>query len=326
MTPQETSKAVEYFENALNLSGALEDANHWGAYAYSLAAVGRKATSDSVFTALKFMGSSGRDSYNYWKSYSCRLNRNFELATSLMDKALVSRDSVSRKMLLQSTTKAQRDYYSIQEFKSEKTIMKQKLFSVIIILAFLTIIGVGYFLFRLRRRVLEREKDEIIAAAETVKEELAISKLHSSEAYDSLKTEYASLFRESFGKLGETLEVYLSEDSYLHPGDFHNAIYKKVKKLISEIGGDSKNYAKLEKIINERFGNLMSDFRKDFPGLNEDDYRFVVCEIVGFDSKTLSVLFKSKTLGAVYSRKYRLKNMIQASNSSRKEDYLSLIS
>jgi tetratricopeptide (TPR) repeat protein len=112
--PRDSSKAEDFFAKSIELSGGtLEDVNHWGAYAYSLAAIGREADSDSVFAALKSLGVSGSDSYKYWMCYRTCLESNNERILFSIDGTLSSRDSISEVMLSQSTAKSQRDYYAI---------------------------------------------------------------------------------------------------------------------------------------------------------------------------------------------------------------------
>jgi tetratricopeptide (TPR) repeat protein len=324
--PRDPHKAEEYFANSLRLSGgSLEDANHWGAYAYSLAAVGRKAASDSVFSALKLMGESGNDSYSYWMCNRSCLDSNYEKILLLIEGTLASRDSISEVMLSQSTAKAQRDYYAIQASNAQKAITIQGLVYIVAISSMLMILAVIYCLSYKRREKIEEERDRMIAIAETIKRQMAESDRQSSARYSSLKSEYVLLFKERYRDISELVEQYLAEKKYRHFSEGRKVMYEKVEKLLKEIGGDWESYEKMEMVINHKMDNLMLHFRNDFPNLKDGDYQFVICVIMGFDATTLSVIFKKPSLGAVYARKSRLKKMVSMSVSQYKDDYLLLL-
>jgi hypothetical protein len=263
--PRDPHKAEEYFANSLRLSGgSLEDANHWGAYAYSLAAVGRKAASDSVFSAVKLMGESGNDSYRYWMCNRSCLDSNYEKILLLIEGTLASRDSISEVMLSQSTAKAQRDYYAIQASNAQKAITIQGLVYIVAISSMLMILAVVYCLSYKRREKIEKERDRMIAIAETIKRQMAESDRQSSAKYSFLQTEYVLLFKERYKDLSELVEQYLAEKKYRHFFEGRKVMYEKVEKLLKEIGGDWESYEKMEMVINHKMDNLMLHFRSHY--------------------------------------------------------------
>ncbi len=81
----------------------------------------------------------------------------------------------------------------------------------------------------------------------------------------------------------------------------------------------------LEDTINNRQGNAVAKFKSDFPSLSGKDYLFFSLIVAGFDATTILVLMDMPSKGSVYTRKSRLKTMIENSGISNKELYLDLL-
>jgi hypothetical protein len=69
----------------------------------------------------------------------------------------------------------------------------------------------------------------------------------------------------------------------------------------------------------------MSDFRRDLPGLKDDDYKLYLYSILGFSASTIELFLKESKVENVYNRKARLKNKINQLEQSKREMYLSCL-
>ena len=99
-------------------------------------------------------------------------------------------------------------------------------------------------------------------------------------------------------------------------------VYKEVLNQINDLG--TKEVSQLENIVNTYRNQLMTDFRKDFPGLHADLYQFATYLFAGFSLRAISIIMNEK-IENIYNKKSRLKNRVQNSDSPRKEEYLSLL-
>jgi hypothetical protein len=78
-------------------------------------------------------------------------------------------------------------------------------------------------------------------------------------------------------------------------------------------------------ISDDYMSNIMSDFRRDLPGLKDDDYKLYLYSILGFSASTIELFLKESKVENVYNRKARLKNKINQLEQSKRERYLSCL-
>ena len=80
--------------------------------------------------------------------------------------------------------------------------------------------------------------------------------------------------------------------------------------MFKAIRGEEETEHRFEKIIDSDMDGLISNFRKDYPDLNELDYLLFCYYVAGYDTKTISIILSEKTPDALYMRKSRLKKRI----------------
>lgn len=134
------------------------------------------------------------------------------------------------------------------------------------------------------------------------------------EAHEILKNS----LHDQFGVLDELARGYY--DSMNHPLG-KKELYTSVKKIIDRIKEDNKVFMELENTVNSRLGNLMADFRKDFPLMQEKDVKLFLFITLDFSGKSISV-FLDIPIDRVYNRKNALKKKIKASGNEIAEKYL----
>ena len=66
----------------------------------------------------------------------------------------------------------------------------------------------------------------------------------------------------------------------------------------------------LENTVNSRLGNLMADFRKDLPSMQEKDVKLFLFITLDFSGKSISV-FLDIPIDRVYNRKNALKKRLK---------------
>lgn len=125
--------------------------------------------------------------------------------------------------------------------------------------------------------------------------------------------ESASLLIDYLMAILETAHIAIKEKRSLE---------ERLFSVLDVTNEDSKGRMLLEKAINARKGNIVLRFKKDFPNLTEKDYMFFCFSVVGFDASAISVLMDLPSKGAVYTRKFRLKQEVIKSEISNKNEYL----
>lgn len=134
------------------------------------------------------------------------------------------------------------------------------------------------------------------------------------EAHEILKNS----LHDQFGVLDELVKGYY--DSMNHPLG-KKELYTSVKKIIDRIKEDNKVFMELENTVNSRLGNLMADFRKDLPSMQEKDVKLFLFITLDFSGKSISV-FLDIPIDRVYNRKNALKKKIKTAGNEIAEKYL----
>ena len=98
-------------------------------------------------------------------------------------------------------------------------------------------------------------------------------------------------------------------------------LYTSVKKIIDRIKEDNKVFMELENTVNSRLGNLMADFRKDLPSMQEKDVKLFLFITLDFSGKSISV-FLDIPIDRVYNRKNALKKRLKQPANEIAEKYL----
>ena len=99
-------------------------------------------------------------------------------------------------------------------------------------------------------------------------------------------------------------------------------IIKERLSIVDVTAEHSKGRRVLENAINSKNKNIVKNIREDFSEMSDSDYLLFCFSIVGFDASTISVLLDLPSKGAVYTRKYRLKQVIDQSSVPNKKEYL----
>lgn len=152
--------------------------------------------------------------------------------------------------------------------------------------------------------------------------QLQFSLNESLDKADRNSVAMRNLHAEKYSLIKELSEIVI------HYNDTMTAkkkIAETVTKLIEELSVSSKTIESLEKEIDALYDNLFSDFRRDLPNLKEEDYRLFLFSILGFSNLTISLFLKENNIDAVYNRKRRMKNKINALDENKRDRYLKLL-
>jgi len=321
----EFNKACSLFETALEMSGTLNDLRHWSAYAYTLSKLGRVSESNKLFNAIEQEALTSVD-YTYWRGLASMDSKDFELASQYLKTSYARRDSLLNNVLQQSTVKAQRDFYEAQNVKSKARAERLQLWIVIVLLAFLLIVISAISLIKRRTRLAQEERMRLVETSESIRAQWREEHNKFEAERKELRANYLKMYKQQFQLFDSLSETIIAADKQKNETKKHEQVYNKVKAMALDIDSDTEGYKRFEKEINNRMDNIMETFRADFPGWDEDDYRFVSYQFAGFNGNLVAMLRGYPSSSAVYMKKSRLKKLIEASTSERRDFYLAMFS
>ena len=329
---EDYAQAITYFEEALSLTGSLPKMNFWGAYAYALSRTGNEKRADRIFNQLK---DSDNSFYKYiyatWKSMSDAYAGEYPSAYKLQKAASDIQDNNVREVLKQSAVKAQKDFLEQMNLESESSAKKRQILLWCSVALLLAVILLLLFLFRRRKERSAQEKEELIDAYKSLTmEHSVLSSRYSDLSAEvdriekekaSVRNKYIQLCQSHFKRIGRINEVL-----YYHSSEKDNKLYSELKRSIRNIGMDNKSQSEFELLLNESFDNVMVRFRETFPDKKPRYYQLVSYLFAGFGSSTICVIIPGFQKHNVHVERYRLKQMIQNSDSQYKELFLRLLS
>ena len=318
-TPND-SLSLDLFSRAIKGNGVLENANQYGAYAYSLFSAGRQYEADSIFNyTLSLDGQTGLY-YNYWKHRILLKKKDFKGAYSALWAASKQSDSLSKAISAASVLNAQKAYIESLSFEKSLKIMKKDNF-IRAFLFILVLVTLVFFFIIWRKRVAIIEESNrmasIVDSLEKQIEEMGIDKRDNEEKLSRL-----ALYKNKakFSYLSEIFEiVYLSGNS--DDEECLKRMYKRLKSKVKTLESDPSSSALFEQLLNNESDNIMSRFRNDFPGLSSVEYRMASLIFAGFDNTTTMLLLNT-TSSNTRVMKNRLKNKIEHSLVKDKNAYL----
>lgn len=134
----------------------------------------------------------------------------------------------------------------------------------------------------------------------------------SDNATDEVRYRLSVSLNARFVELN-TISAVMYENTDFKGNLKYEKIAKEVNRLLTDFSSN-KTLAELEEGINFYADGWMTQFRRDFPNLNESQYTLVIYLFYGFSTTTIAYIL-GKNNHVVHQMKYRLKQQI-ASNLS----------
>ena len=308
-------KATRLFEESILQFGSLHNRNSWGAYAYALSRTGNTIKSNQIFNQL----GSGRNSfqryiYYYWKSLSEAYSGEYRSAYYHQKATSDIQDDNVRKAMRQSAVMAQRDFFEEMNLETQKKARQHQLYTGIAISVLIVSIILLVYFFRSRSKRSAMEKESLI---ETYKELTG----RTEEEKAKVRNQYIQMCQSHFshiGRINEMLNVYVRESD--------NNLYKELRKSIQRVGLDEDSQQRFEKMLDDSFDGVMTHFRETFPGKKQRFYQLVSYLFAGFGTTTICTIIPGYNKHNIHVEKWRLKQLIQDTESSYKEQFLEMLS
>ena len=306
------SKAMALFSNAFEEGAPFFDISQIYAYAYLLRRFGRPEESTDLIKRYPPKGHKEIYNYYYWKHREYILNDNFKAAYHSLWSAFNSRDSLVESIYEISAANSQRERLeSLNEAKQIRIQSQRRLLWIITLLCVIIclVAWLLFLLYQKSRQKFREETDRMNLVLESLRDQMA-EKEHS----DKSKAKFAFL-----GEIYE--EVYrISERS-----EIDGAFIKALGSRFGDLRSNLKARENFERMVDKEMDGTMSRFRKDCPGLTEQEYHMASLYFAGFDNTTVMIIMGISTLENVRTKKRRLKKKLLENYSQIGEHYVSIL-
>ena len=328
---QNYSEAFDLFTKARSINPSLPGIQYWGAYAYCLFKTNHARQSEAVFNQLEELGLQDNYIYVFWKSKIKEQEKDFESAYSLLENSSLKQTEGLRIILRQSTVKAQRDFYSLQnEMLTKETLLRRWVNYLLVV----SILAFAFIIFLVVRRLQERVKQNNMELMKTVQElveqnqnyELAVNDLSSKLTEASLRQaglrqEFFHLSQDSFKRLSDLCNIYYKTEGR---SSQDNSVCAEVRGLLKSLGIGEKQSSMLEHKINEQFDRIMAHLRTEHPNHRELFFQTACYLFAGFKIRTIALLLHMSEQD-VYQTKWRLKKEVESIHTPHQIDFLTLL-
>ena len=312
------SLALVHFSNAINQQGKLGNNNQYGAYAYTLKAVGKPFEADSLMNYLESVCPNDY-SYKYWKHRILKQNGDYKNAYLALSEAMRISDSLNTMLLSNSSATSQRVFMDKLLLEKEKVSQRQKRTFDLTLFIIAVISLISFFILILKKKKKQEERNRAINIIDNLKlqvETLKDEQLLNENKISSLTVNIHKAKFQYLASLYEIIHQGWNDDSDLSI----KRIYHSIQNRISDLNDDPESQSNFEKLLNKESDDIMADFRKDFPNLSPRDYRLASYVFAGFDNTTLSLLLDLEPSNTRV-QKWRLRAKIRNSTVENKAEY-----
>lgn len=278
-------------------------AQDYAFYACALAQTGQKDSVDYWFSKAYQTASSQEEivAIDYLRAYLDRLDGNFEPAYFRVQKAAKVLDSLTRVLLQQSLTKAQRSYYEQEALLQEGIVKRQKalLLSAVIIalLVLLTAILLFYYY---------RQKQEAV-----LKEQMAQLSIYQMSAQKESASLVGKLFFERLSNLLDISNAYFSASDTVKQADYYHLFRESLKGMEHS----KELYTSLSDDLDLYCDGIMSRLKKQVPGMNEKHLRFAAMSFAGIPDRFIQILTGNNSPQSVRTFRTRIRTEIKGASA-----------
>lgn len=292
----EPQKSRELFLEALNVCGGKPSLADYCAYAYASQLVGDRRTTDAILAQIDACGCDS-PKVSVWKYRIFKHRGDYKDALDMLEKSVVSQDSVVISALSQSVVQARSDYYETKSALMENERRVQVLTVWIVVLLCLIALSSSVVIYLHCRRKWKRKE----------------------LAFKSLRREYVLAYKRQYSQLNDLCAEYWKVSGGSRAKD---RIYENVRRIVSVV--DAGNQKRLERMIDDSLDEMMKKLRRDLPEATDNEFRFMALNILGFDAKTIARIM-NYTVQSVYTKRVRLRVRISELASEDREKYLEFI-
>lgn len=286
-----------YYAQAFEMIGEKDSADYWLNEGYMLSnAEDEKATLD------------------YMRAYLERKRGHEREAYSLIKHAAVIQDSVTRDLLCQSISAAQRDYYKSESLLNEEQlkVMRQKwaygVMSAVLLIALLMITTIT--LTRIKDQQLQEQM------ARRALQELEIVRINRDNAHL-----IGSLFNEKIGHLDTLCKAFFKSED----GKQKDRIFRQIKEVAANIRMDDDLFLSLENDLNRYCNNIMSKLRKQVPRIKGENLRIILLFFAGFSYETVYIILNKNSIESLKTARSRYRKEIIKSEAPDATFFLSML-
>lgn len=289
---------------------------------------------DGGYKAVAYEGTGQKDSSDVWLNWAMSMAHNeadsasidyiksqilfkrgdYREAVLLLDHATSVQDSLTRVILQESVSGAQRDFFKEDALRQEEKAARSRIWIMIILLVAFLLFASGYAFFRLKSAQKEQHLKEIMA--DLALENSTIKQLNIDNA--SL---IGNLFSERLSRLNQLSKEYYCTDVAKQK----EAVFKSFKKYVNELHDNTDLFARLEEDLNRFCNDVMKKFRTQVPSIKEEKIKLAILFFIHTPYKVIELILKGSSVDSLKMARSRLRKEIVNSHAPDEELFLEML-
>ena len=239
---------------------------------------------------------------------------NYKEAFQLVDHATSVQDSLTRVLLQQSVSAAQRDYYKNETLLKESRIRSMReraIFGVVVSLLIILVLILTVI-------TLSRKKEGLLKEqlARLAYEEKELDRLNRDNAHL-----IGSLFSEKINHLDKMIDSYFKMEN----GKQKDLAFSNIKQQVALIRSDEELFLSLEKDLDRYCNGIMAKLRHQVPEIKGENLKVITLFFAGFSYETTQFILSKSSVESLKTTRSRIRSMIRASNAPDKEVFLKML-
>lgn len=347
-------ESIDLFRKATGEFGGTPSLSDYCVYAYASEIIGDYDTANDLIRQLENVDSSSTI-LKIWKYRISKHRADYKTALTYLEQSLNDQNSEVLETVGQSVALAQSDYYESKSLLLDKDRRLQRQMKWMIFLIALLVVASGLGIYSKRKKMWQRQVEEMSFINDEVKQRLNESLLCEAEhlrSIDSLKSanelaernirtlseklsdaaekeqmlmvlraKYVQANKRQYTHMNALCRRYLESSKTSRSGK--DKIYAEVKEILAIL--DEPNQKDLESMLDDNLDGIMTKLRAAIPDATEKDFRFISFLILGFDTKTIARMM-DYNVNTVYTKRYNIKEKIARLNDENKALFSELIS
>jgi predicted negative regulator of RcsB-dependent stress response len=250
-------------------------------------------------------------SLQYLHSKIAYKDEDYKLAYLLEDKAIQVQDSLTRVLLQQSLSNAQRDYYKDQLLIQEGIVKRQKAGMIS---------GIGISLLVLTILILiNRQKKQMEDIA--VKEQMARLSLTRDNTLQANARLIGVLVTEKIAHLHHLSDDYFQEEDQ----DKKKKAFIQFKQTLRKIRNDESFFNNLESDLNLYCNGIMEKLSLQVPKIIGPNRKLIALLFAGLPGEWVQVLGYKNSSGSIKTSRSRFRDIIKAANAEDEKLFLDML-
>lgn len=299
-----------------NINRNLFELSDYCFYAFALDKMNLRDSSDA-YLHNAYLFSRDHIDFAVVQVFNARIEHNrahYKNAYRLLSDAVDVQDSLTRELLRQSVSVAQKDYFNKEAQYLALRAKTARLYVFIVSLASIFAFAIILFWIILR----QRKKDSIIKDQIT---QLALEKETTKKLYAEKAHILGSLFSERIGHLDHLAIEYVSAET----PEEKETIFREYKHRCSSIFKDKLIFKSLENDLNNHCDAIIKKLRTEIPTIKERHLNIIILFFSGIPNIVVQAITGKPSLKAVEVERSRFRKAIRESGAEHTQVFLQML-